>query len=339
MSTNHFIDNNEPEAHSSADVSQKSTPADAKDFDQLKSGGFIKQKQKDLFTIRLQVPGGRMPLDKLRKAIEAADKYSSADYLHLSIRQSVEIPYVNYRDIPALQMHLNQADQAIASCGHRVRVPTACSGCEYNPNGLVDTQKLAGRAHEQFFGQDTPHKFKMNFSGCPIDCARSSEADLGFQGAVEPEWDEDSCVACTICEKACKENAIHCDDEGKPVYNPGNCLACADCIRNCPTGAWRSRRTGLIVRVGGKHGRHPLNASVVAEFLPEERVPHVIQGTVQWFLANRPDNEKLRLGDLLRRTGMQSYMQSMAEVFGECAVNAPQPPAPVIIHRNGDNRI
>lgn len=313
--------------------------ADALDFEQLKSGGFIKQRQKDMFTIRLRVPGGRVPLAKLRRAVDAAEKYSSADYIHLSIRQSLEIPYVNYRDIPALQEYLNQADQAIASCGHRVRVPTACSGCEYNPNGLVDTQRLAVEAHDRFFGQDTPHKFKMNFSGCPIDCARSSEADLGFQGAVQPEWDEDSCVACTICEKACKEDAIKCDTEGRPVFTPANCLACADCIRNCPTGAWRSRETGLMVRVGGKHGRHPLNAAVVAEFLPEERVPQVIEGTIKWFLDNRPENEKLRLGDLLRRTGMKSYMKSLAGAFGEFAAPDPAPPAPVIIHRNGDHRI
>lgn len=44
---------------------------------------------------------------------------------------------------------------------------------------------------EQFFGQELPHKFKISFSGCLIDCAGTSEVDLGFQGAVKPEWDEE----------------------------------------------------------------------------------------------------------------------------------------------------
>ena len=39
---------------------------DAKvDFNDLKSGGFIKQRQKDLFTVRLRCPGGRLSTDKL----------------------------------------------------------------------------------------------------------------------------------------------------------------------------------------------------------------------------------------------------------------------------------
>ena len=40
-------------------------------FDELKSGGFIKQTQKDLFTVRLRCPGGRVTADKLKKCIGA----------------------------------------------------------------------------------------------------------------------------------------------------------------------------------------------------------------------------------------------------------------------------
>ncbi len=34
--------------------------AERVDFNELKTGGFIKQNQKDLFTVRLRVPGGRL---------------------------------------------------------------------------------------------------------------------------------------------------------------------------------------------------------------------------------------------------------------------------------------
>ncbi|HJW86968.1 MAG TPA: sulfite reductase, partial [Candidatus Brocadiaceae bacterium] len=40
------------------------------DFNELKSGGFIKQTQKDLFTVRLKVPGGRITAEKLVKIAE-----------------------------------------------------------------------------------------------------------------------------------------------------------------------------------------------------------------------------------------------------------------------------
>ena len=118
---------------------------------EMKSGGLIKQRQKDLFTVRLRVPGGRLSLEKMKKIVEVAEKYG-ADYVHLSVRQSVEIPYVNIKDIDNLRKELEEFGQKIASCGPRVRVPTACSGCEYNPNGLMDVQKWCMAIDEKFFG-------------------------------------------------------------------------------------------------------------------------------------------------------------------------------------------
>ena len=131
------------------------TPIEGKvgeiDFNTLKSGGIIKQRQKDMFTVRLRCPGGRIPLKKLEKIVEVAEKYSS-DYVHISFRQSIELTYVDYRNFKAIKEELAQVDQRIASCGARVRVPTACSGCEYNPNGLMDTQKMAKLVDEKYFG-------------------------------------------------------------------------------------------------------------------------------------------------------------------------------------------
>ena len=49
--------------------------ADAKiDLKNLKAGGFIKEKGKDLFTVRLRVPGGRMSVERLSKIAEVAKK-------------------------------------------------------------------------------------------------------------------------------------------------------------------------------------------------------------------------------------------------------------------------
>lgn len=62
------------------------------DLDELKSGGYIKQTQKDLFTVRLRCPGGRVSSEQMAKAGEIAEKYGRGR-VHLSVRQSVEIPY------------------------------------------------------------------------------------------------------------------------------------------------------------------------------------------------------------------------------------------------------
>ena len=303
------------------------------DFDKLKTGGYIKQHQKDKFTVRLRVPGGRMPVEKLKKAAEVAGKYGGG-YVHFSFRQSLEIPYVDYHDFPKIIEELKEVDQSIASCGPRVRVPTACSGCEYNPNGISDTQKMTAIVNEKFFGERTNHKFKISFSGCPIDCARTNEMDLGFQGAVFPEWDEDPCTGCTICASACLEDAISPDPKtGKPIFLESNCLYCSDCIRACPTNAWKEGPKGHLVRVGGKHGRHPLNGPVVAKFITDDEVSTVIEATIEWYRKNGEGKGRTRIGTILREEGkMEDYLEHLRKALGAKVVKSAKPPRDIPLY-------
>lgn len=304
------------------------------DFNALRSGGFIKQRQKDLFTVRLQCPGGRIPVKKLDKICQVAKKYGG-EYVHLSFRQSLEIPYVNYRSFSSMIEELKEVDQSIASCGPRVRVPTACSGCEYNPNGLTDTQKMAQMVNERFFGTKCHHKFKISFSGCPIDCARTNEMDLGFQGAVFPVWDEETCTGCTICALACLEGAIEAHPEtGHPIFNSSGCLYCSDCVRACPTGSWQVGKIGHVVRIGGRHGRHPLKGSVIAKFVPDEDVPKVIEKVLQWYNKNGEGSGRVRLGTLLMEPGkMEDLCGFLEDLLGENSVKNPTPPEPIHINK------
>ena len=301
-------------------------------LDQLKSGGFIRQRQKDLFTVRLRCPGGRVTFEKLKKIAEVGPKYSKDNYAHISVRQSIEIPYVNYKDFAQLAEELKEVGQKVASCGARVRVPTACSGCEYNPNGLVDVQKLCQQIDQKYFGIQCNHKFKISLSGCPIDCFRTNEMDLGFQGVVEPKWDEKTCTGCRICTYACKEGALTSDLEtGKPTIDLSKCLYCADCIRACPTNSWQEGKKGLVVRVGGRHGRHPVNGSVIAVFLPEETMGQVTEKVIAWYNDRGKGRGRVRIGDILREK-WQDFIEFMKPVLGEYAVRNPQRPEYIKIH-------
>ncbi|MEK6714943.1 MAG: 4Fe-4S binding protein [Candidatus Omnitrophota bacterium] len=303
------------------------------DFTTLKSGGLIKQRQKDMFTVRLRCPGGRVPLSKLEKIVEVAKKYAG-DYVHLSFRQSLELPYVDYRNFKAVYDELAEGSQKVASCGPRIRVPTACSGCEYNPNGLMDTQKMAKLVDERFFAQEMPHKFKISFSGCPIDCARTNENDLGFQGAVKPEWNEETCTGCRICSKACREGAIVSDSEsGKPVYYPEKCLYCADCIRACPTDSWQGKVKGWIVRVGGRHGRHPLSGHKIAEFILDEDVPAFIETVTEWYAENGKEYGRTRIGAILQiPERWDAFLKTLRKRLGDKIIENPKPPSKNEIH-------
>lgn len=303
-------------------------------FDTLKSGGIIKQRQRELFTVRLKCPGGRVPLDRLARVVEVAREYGG-DYVHLSVRQSIEIPYVSFRDIGRVQEKLAAVGQEIASCGARVRVPTACAGCEYNPNGLTDTQQMAQQVCERFFGKwSLPHKFKVGFSGCPIDCVRSADMDLGFQGAVRPKWSKARCIGCRICAGACQEGAIESHPEtGAPIYLAEKCLFCGDCIRSCPTESWLADVTGWMVRVGSKHGRHPIIGQMIAAFVPDERVPEVIEAVLSWYAANAEGRGRVRLGELLLDDrDWRRFLGAMGPALGERAVHDPPPPRRNEIH-------
>ena len=235
----------------------------------------------------MKVPGGRITPEKLTKVAEVAKKYSRMGYCHLSFRQSVEIIGVHIDDFDAVVKELATVGQKVASCGPRVRVPTACGGCEYNPNGIMDAQSKALEVDEKHFGTPCHHKFKMSFSGCPIDCARTRGMDLGFQGVVYPVWSKDLCNGCTLCAKACQEGAIVSDKEGKPMFDESKCVYCGDCIRACPTDAWKDKKKGWLVRTGGKHGRHPREADQVANFLPDNKVNDFISATLKWYKRKR----------------------------------------------------
>jgi len=304
------------------------------DFTTLKTGGIIKQRQKNKFTVRLKCPGGRVPLKKLAKIVEVARKYAG-DYVHISVRQSIELPYVSFENFGRIKEELAEVGQEIASCGPRVRVPTACSGCEYNPNGLTDTQKMATQICERFFAkQPLPHKFKISFSGCPIDCARTNEMDLGFQGAVKPTWEAASCIACRICARACLEGAIESDpDTGQPIYHPEKCLFCGDCIRACPTESWKAEETGWIVRCGGKHGRHPINGQVVGRFVSDERIPLIVEAVLSWYEKNGRDKGRVRLGTLLLDEKLWTdFLEGIQPALGAYAVPNSSPPRRNEIH-------
>ncbi len=297
------------------------------DLKNLKAGGFIKERGKDLFTVRLRVPGGRMSVERLKRIAAVAEKYGKG-FVHLSVRQSVELININFRDFDAVVEELGEKEQKVASCGARVRVPTACGGCEYNPNGLVDTQRSALEVDEKLFGTVTGHhKFKVGFAGCPFDCPKSATNDVGFQGAIWPELKQEECISCGLCAKSCTEGAITIGEDGKPVFSADSCLYCGDCVKVCPTEAWKTAKKGYTVRIGGKWGRRPLIGTLYAEFLPEERVVEFVHELLAWYGEKAEGLGRIRIGDIILREGPQSLIERLRSKFPDHVVKKTIPPA------------
>ena len=303
------------------------------DLNNLKAGGFIKERGKDLFTVRLRVPGGRMAVTRLKKIAEVAEKFGG-EFVHLSVRQSIELININFHDFDTVVAELAEGEQKVASCGARVRVPVACGGCEYNPNGLVDTQRSAMEVDRDLFGIETGHhKFKVGFSGCPFDCPKAAINDVGFVGAIWPELDRDECISCGLCAKSCAEGAIAMDPENKPVFSPDRCTYCGDCVKVCPTEAWKTVKKGYTVLIGGKWGRHPLIGTLYATFLPEEKVVEFIAAVLAWYKEKAEGLGRTRLGDVIIREGSASLLDHLRRTFPDNVVGK------TILPQVVDNRV
>lgn len=70
----------------------------AVDYSTLKKGGFMRQKQKNNFSLRLRVLGGNLTAKQLAKIAEVSEKFGDG-YVHLTSRQSVEIPFIKLDDV------------------------------------------------------------------------------------------------------------------------------------------------------------------------------------------------------------------------------------------------
>ena len=183
----------------------------AVDYAALKAGGFMRQKQKDTFSLRLRVVGGTVTTEQLTAIKAVADKYGQG-YIHLTSRQGIEIPFIKLQDIDEVKAALAEGNVSPGVCGPRVRTVTACQGGRCCPSGCIDALEIAEALDARYFGRQLPHKFKFGVTGCQNNCLKAEENDFGVKGGLIPEWHKDSCIFCGVCEKACRTEAITISD-------------------------------------------------------------------------------------------------------------------------------
>lgn len=141
-------------------------------------------RQRDGATcLRLAVTGGHVSSAALRTAAEVAAQFGTGA-VHLTTRQTIEIPGVAEADLPAACAALAAGGLHTAAGGPQVRSVVACPGRVWCRFGLIDGQALAARiaAHVRDRGA-LPHKFKIAIAGCPNGCAKPVENDFGLLGS------------------------------------------------------------------------------------------------------------------------------------------------------------
>ena len=285
----------------------------AVDYATLKKGGFMRQKQKNNFSLRLKVVGGHLDAKQLKVIAEVAEKYGDG-HIHLTSRQGVEIPFIKLDDIDNVKAALAEGNCEPGVCGPRVRTVTSCQGKEICPSGCIDTYALAQEISERFFAMELPHKFKFGVTGCQNNCLKAEENDVGIKGGIEVKWIEDKCIHCGVCEKACRTKALS-EVDGKIVLNSENCNYCGRCTKACPVNAWENNE-GYILSFGGLFGnRIHKGEEIVPIIHDKEKLFKVIDAAVAFFRDNAKPSERFRL--TIERIGEDKFKEHILKAYNE----------------------
>lgn len=278
----------------------------------LKVRGIIEQKQPAHFTIRLRIVGGRLEAAKLGALAEILARYTSG-HAHLTIRQGIEIPNVQFQDVENLCSDLATAGLSLSLVGPCVRSITACQGmlCRH---GMIDAQGLAQRIDERVSNRaGLPHKFKIGVTGCPNGCIKPRENDLGIMGIVRKAFHEELCDGCGLCVRNCASPGALIIKGGSLIHHPELCARCGKCLDACPQSAWESVGVGYALFAGGKMGKQPkLGEELALDITDGDHLPDLVDAVVTWYVAH--GEQKERFGDTLDRVGIErltAYLKSL----------------------------
>lgn len=283
------------------------------DYKELKKGGFMKQVQQDRFSLRLRVVGGQLTAEKLKKVYEVAEQYGHG-YIHMTSRQSIEIPFIALSDIEAVKASLAEAGLQPGACGPRVRTITACQGAAICSHGLIDTAVLAQEFDARYYARELPHKFKLGITGCRNNCLKAEENDLGVKGGMQVSWQQDNCTYCGLCEAVCPVQAIRVDQEQQMLAFAGpECIYCGKCAKACPADAWQGE-SGFLIYFGGLFGnRIAIGEQLIPRLFAEAELHKIVETTLAFFKQHGKAGE--RFGKTLDRVGREALQRQLESVL------------------------
>ena len=281
------------------------------DYSALKKGGFMRQKQKGYFSLRLQVVGGNLTAENIKTVAEVAERYGHG-YVHMTSRQGIEIPFIQFEDIEEVRAKLAEGGVQPGVCGPRVRTVTACQGSAICPSGCIDTTALAQKLNDHYFGRELPHKFKFGVTGCQNNCLKAEENDLGVKGGMEVNWVSEKCIHCGVCEKACREGAITCTGT-EVLLDVSKCTYCGRCVKACPTDAWEGE-SGYIVSFGGLFGNKIYKGEQLLPLIKdEETLFRVTDAAIEFFAEKANAGERFRF--TLQRLGEEEFRDRILAAY------------------------
>ncbi|MFA5929025.1 MAG: 4Fe-4S dicluster-binding protein [Candidatus Margulisiibacteriota bacterium] len=283
------------------------------DLAALKKIGTIQQRQKEFFVLRLRLVGGDITSELMEKVTAIAKEYGRGE-LHLSTRQGIEIPFVHYSKAEAARQAIEAAGLKMGACGPRFRIIIACPGDTICRWGIIDTKTIAKELDEKYFGTETPHKFKLAVTGCPHNCAKSTENDIGIMGALLPGWKDELCIDCKLCVNVCPTQAItrevSADQKRKYVLHEDKCINCNICTSACPVDSWVPVKSGYNLTIGGTMGKIPRFGTVLKKLIKDkDELYALIDKALRYYQKN--GRKKERFGHMIDRLGIEKVNQEI----------------------------
>lgn len=284
----------------------------AEEVARVKGLGFLRDKNTaDKFNCRVLTVNGKVSADFLRTIAEATEKFGSGEAAFTS-RMTVEIQGIPYENIDEFIAFINSRGLECGGTGPKVRPVVSCKGttCQY---GLIDTFGLSREIHERFYvgyhDVKLPHKFKIAVGGCPNNCVKPDINDLGIIGQKVPVVDENKCVGCQLCIKACPIGNIKIENK-KAVINNETCNHCGRCIPSCKLGALSMKQQGYRVYIGGRWGKKVARGIPFSRILDTDtQVLDVIEKTINFYKDNGTPGE--RFADIIARLGFENVQKDI----------------------------
>ncbi len=288
----------------------------------LMKSGYRLTKDKNLTAARIRLPGGDLKANFLSQIKDVAQRYGRG-VIHLSSRQSIEIPFIDIEKVEEVKQELAGMIYEIESIsgavleapekGYRAvgsRNISACIGNRVCRYASFDTTSLAQALEKRFFEND--YHLKIAITGCPNDCAKVWVQDIGIIGLTVPKHEAGRCIGCEACFKRCKTfcfGSIKMQDR-LPVRDAKTCVYCGECILSCPTMAWSRQGVMYKIVIGGRTGKKEVRlARPFLDFVSDIGVIFKLIENTFKFIDRYIDRslKKEHLGYIIDREGFSRY--------------------------------
>jgi sulfite reductase alpha subunit len=294
-------------------------------------------------TLRVNHPAGWFyKTDALRTLCDIWDKHGSGlTNLHGSTGDAILLGTTTDHLQPCFN-DLSEAGFDLGGSGSALRTPSCCVGpgrCEWACVDSLDlcynlTMSFQDEIHRPMF----PYKFKIKISACPNDCvAAIARADFSVIGT----WKGDIAIdqtevaayiesgldiqkeVCNLCPTRCME----LKGSTLKIYDE-DCTRCMHCINVMPKALRPGDERGATILVGGKAPivEGALMSWVLVPFMklepPYDELKDLIFKIQDWWSENGKSRE--RLGELIKRLGMRSFLKAMDLPAAPQMVKAPR---------------